>query len=232
MALLVRRKAYREFPFFFGFFVFSIATEVLRYVVQHHYSFKTYFAVFWTTAYLYDILNLLVLYEVFRRAFREFYRHLSWFRLLFPSAVTIALILALLFHIAFRPAHEPSQLTLLFFLEIAVDLIELALFSVFFLLVKFFSLPWRSHAFGIVLGFAVLSIGSWGAFWLRLEPGAKYRLFFRYIPAIAYICALFVWLLLFSRPEPKQDWSLTIRPEELLQEVREYAKMLKALRRR
>src|SRR5437763_9444672 len=189
VALLLRRKAYRAFPLFFWFFVYSIAAEVVRYVVQHHYDFKTYFVVFWTTAFLYDMLNLLVLYEVLRRVFREFYRYISWFGLLFPAAVMLALLHSLLFHIAFRPAHEPSLITVLFSLEITVDLIELALFAVFFLLVKFYALPWRNHAFGIVMGFALLSIGRWGAYWLRLTPGATYRFLFRYIPAIAYLCA-------------------------------------------
>ena len=232
LALLAWRRAYREFPLFFCFFVFSIAAAVLRSVVQKHYDFETYVTVFWTTAFLYDILNLIVLYEVFRRVFQEFYRYISWFGLLFPAAVTVALLFAILFHIAFPPAHEPSRTTLLFSLEIAVDLIELALFSVFFLLVKFFSLPWRSHAFGIVLGFALLSIGSWGALWLRLVPGPRYEGIFRYIPAVAYIGTLVLWIVVFCRPEPKQESALTIKPEELLQEVKEYAKMLKALRRR
>ena len=124
------------------------------------------------------------------------------------------------------------MITVLFSLEITVDLVELALFAVFFLLVKFYALPWRNHAFGIVMGFALLSIGSWGAYWLRLTPGAKYRFLFRYIPAIAYLCAVGLWLAVFRRPEPKQESALTIKPEELLQEVKEYAKMLKALRRR
>ncbi|PYP92987.1 MAG: hypothetical protein DMG65_02110 [Candidatus Angelobacter sp. Gp1-AA117] len=232
VALLVKRKAYREFHFFFWFLIFSIAAEILRYTTQHHFTRKTYFWTYWSTAFLYDTFNLLVLYEVFRRTFREFYRRFSWFRLLFPGAVILALIPALLFHMAFRNPHELRGITLLFSFEIAVDLIELSLFAVFFLLVKFFALPWRNYAFGVVLGFALLSIGSWGAYWLRLEPSLSYRIFFRYIPAISYFCALLLWLAVFNRPEPNTGWALKVKPEELLQELREYGKILAAIRRR
>jgi|SRR5947209_12132607 len=232
VAMLVRHKAFREFRFFFWFIVFSIAVDVLRYTVQLRYSHKVFFWVYWITAFLYDIFNVSVLYEVFWRTFREFYRRLAWFRLVFPGAVLLALAIALLFHASFRPPREPGLITLVFSIEIAVDLIELSLFAVFFMLVSFFALPWRSYAFAIVLGFAILSMGSWAAYWLRLVPGSKYREFFRYIPPISYFCALLLWLAVFNRPEPKQDWALKVRPEELLQELKEYGKILAAIKRR
>lgn len=230
--LLIRRKAYKEFRFFFWFFIVSIAIEILRYVVQLHYGRAAYYYVFWSTALVYDILNLLVLFEVFRLTFREFYRRFSWFRLLFPGAVIMALVPALLFHLTFRNPHEQRGITFLFSFEIAIDLIELSLFAVFFLLVKFFALAWRNHAFGIVLGFAVLCLGNWGAYWLRIYPHAKYSHFLGYIPPIAYICALLLWLAVFNRPEPDTSWALKVKPEELLQELKEYGKILVAIRRR
>src|SRR5947209_7276480 len=188
VAMLVRRKAYREFRFFFWFVVFSIAVDVLRYSVELQQNRKIYFWVYWITAFLDDIFNLFVLYEVFWRTFREFYRRLKWFWLIFPGAVLAALVIALLFHASVRPPKEPGVITLVFSIEIAIDLIELLLFAVFFLLVKFFALPWQNYAFGIVLGYAVLSIGSWAAYWLRLDPTSAYREFFRYIPPISYFC--------------------------------------------
>ena len=230
--LLIRRKAYKEFRFFFWFFIFSITTEVLRSLTQIHYGKFAYYYVFWSTAFIYDILNLLVLYEVFRLTFREFYRKFSWFRLLFPGAVLAALVPGLLFDLAFRIPHELPSHMLLFSFEIAVDLIELSLFAVFFVLVKFFALPWRNYSFGIVLGFAILCLGNWGAYWLRVYPHAKYGHFLGYIPPIAYLCALLLWLAVFNRPEPDTSWALKVKPEELLQELKEYGKILTAIRRR
>ena len=191
-----------------------------------------YFYAYWATEAIYAILGLLVLHQVFRRVFHEFYSYWSWFWMLFPVVASAITLISVWYGVSYAPPQPYLPTKVILIAGIAVNFMQAGLFALFFLLVRFFALRWRNYAFAIVLGFAITAIGSWGAFWLRSETGAKYENFLAYTPAIVYICAVLLWLAVFNLPESNVNLALTIRPEELLQEVQEYAKMLKALRRR
>src|SRR5262249_40302566 len=75
-AVLVRRKAHREFPFFFLYVSSSILIGLIRACVSGNY--RLYFEVYWTTEALYVVLALLALHEVFRKVFASFYKN-WWF---------------------------------------------------------------------------------------------------------------------------------------------------------
>ena len=62
--ILLRRKANREFPFFFSYVIAAILFGLLRAFVANNY--RLYFEVFWMTEAIYIVLALLALYEVFR----------------------------------------------------------------------------------------------------------------------------------------------------------------------
>ena len=229
ITIFVRRKLYQEFPFFLAYITASVFIAVVRLSVSNDRA--VYFYVYWATEAVYAILGILVLHQVFRRVFNEFYSHWPRFWLFFPVAAGVITIIAVWYGVRYAPKQPYFSTTVVLIAGTAVNFMQAGLFGLFFLLVRFFALRWRNHAFAIVLGFALAAIGSWGSYWLYSETETRY-IFLAYGSAISYICAVLLWLIVFSRPEPKQDWSLTIRPEELLQEVRECAKMLKSLRRR
>ena len=229
MAVLLRRKLQREFHFFLAYITASILIVFIRLCFTADPA--VYFYVYWATEAIYAVLGLLVLHQVFRRVFREFYSYWLWFWLLFPAVAGVMTMISIWYGIRYAPKQYYFATKVILIAGITVNFMRAGLFALFFLLVSFFGLRWRNYAFAIVLGFAVSAMGALGAYWLLSEFGT-HTILVTYIVPVSYICAVVLWLIVFSRPEPKQDWSLTIRPEELLQEVREYAKMLKALRRR
>lgn len=58
--------------------------------------------------------------------------------------------------------------------------------------------------------------------------GTNLDAFARYASAVAYILALVIWLMAFSRQEPEEKaWTPPMPPEEMLRIVREYFKVLR-----
>jgi hypothetical protein len=120
-------------------------------------------------------------------------------------------------------------------LEIAVGFLQFGLFGLFIILVRFFHMRWRQHAFGIVLGFGTAAAGTLVVFLLRSEFGTKLDPVVRITPPIAYIIAVLVWLWTFLKaepPHPLQGWAPALTPEQMASEFRRYTKVVKEMLRR
>src|SRR5215467_11137379 len=63
--VMVYRKLYREFPFFFTYLIVVVLAELIRFVVFHMKPGLAYFYSYWTSEAVEVMLGFLVLYEVF-----------------------------------------------------------------------------------------------------------------------------------------------------------------------
>src|ERR1051326_1686783 len=157
-AILVRRKLHREFPFFFAYLVFAILAAAVRLSVSGDY--QLYFKIFWATAALYNILALLVLYEVFREVFFAFYDLWWWFRLVFPGVAVIAIIVSVRRTLLHPPVEATPLIGAILSFSRIVNYLEAILFGLFFLLVLLLGVPRRSYPLGIVEGFGISAVGA------------------------------------------------------------------------
>jgi len=224
--ILLRRKTYRAFPVFFLYVSFSITFIILRIAVSGDY--ELFFFVFWATEVVYVVLALLVLHEVFRKVFAAFYEK-RWFWLFFPLVVAAIFTIAVIYSFSSPPVQASRLISLILTLGTAVSLVQVAIFGLFFLLVWFHGIRWRDYPFGIVVGFAIIALGSLWGNWSRSVFGTKFNKFFGYAPAVAYIVAVIVWLDTFLRPPSEPKWSMRITPEQLLEEIRQSTKILQRL---
>lgn len=229
-ALFIRRKLYREFPFFFLYLIASVLIPVVRLAVRNDYL--TFFEVVWSTETIYIMLALLALREVFRKVFAAFYER-RWFWLFFPVIVIAISVLAVIYRLGSPPAQANQVMSFIISMGMAVNLVQALLFILFFLLVWLNGIHWREYPFGIVMGFAAIAIVTFAAIWARSEFGTRFNVVSSYAPAVAYILAMILWLNTFLRPpEPEPQWKLKITPEQLLEEIRQYSKILGKLRGR
>jgi hypothetical protein len=226
--LVVRRKLYREFPFFFAYLILSVIVPLVRLSVSGNYL--TFFKVFWATEALYALLALLALYEAFHEVFRPFYLVWPWFRLVFPAAVALIAFVSIR-NAIFHPALQaPRILQVVFGSAKAVNYLEAVLFGLFFALVVLLGVRWRSYPFGIVEGFGFSALGALITYSLRSEFGTKYNSLVKYAPPVAYLVGVLVWLDTFLRqadPKVVYAWRDQITPEQLLAKTREYIRILK-----
>jgi hypothetical protein len=228
--VLTQRKVFSEFPFFFLYVSFSVAFITLRLSVSGNY--QLFFWVSWSTEAIYVLLALLALHEVFRKVFAAFYER-RWFWLFFPSVVIAISVLAVIYRLGSPPAQANAVMSFIISMGMAVNLVQALLFVLFFVLVWFNGIGWREYPFGIVMGFAAIAIVTFSVQWARSEFGTKLNPVSSYAPAVAYILAVILWLKTFLRPpEPEPQWRLKITPEQLLEEIRQYGKILGKLRGR
>jgi hypothetical protein len=229
-SLLVRRRLHCEFPFFFLYISSSILISIIRLSVSGNY--QLFFEVYWATEVIYIALALSALHEVFRKVFAAFYEK-RWFWLFFPIVVIAISVLAVIYRFGSPPAQANRVISLIISLGMAVNLVQALLFVLFFVLVWFNGIGWREYPFGIVMGFAAIAIVAFTVQWARSEFGTKLNVVWTYAPPVAYIVAVILWLNTFIRPpEPEPQWRLKITPEQLLDEIWQYSKILGKLRGR
>ena len=200
VALLVPRGAHRIFRFFFGYTVFAVAAQNAK-VVSDGKPFA-YFYIFWTTETLYALLGFAALYEVFDHLFRHFY-YLRGFKLLFPGAALVSLVLSTLWTFLHgQPVPDLPLLTVIFALELAVRWLQTGLLVLIFCLAVYYEQYSQHRAFGIAAGFGISALGTLAMIMVRSEFGTKYPNLLLFLAPVAYLVAILIWLISFIRPEP------------------------------
>jgi hypothetical protein len=225
-ALLLARGFYRQFRFFSLSIAVSVVTSVALIATRNHPA--SYFYVFWYNEALSVLLIFLALQESFYLVFRNFLR-MSWFRLLFPG-IGILMVIVAIIRAASHPVAQASRLAaVLITLEISFGILQVGLFCLFIVLVRFFHMRWRQRAFGVILGFGIAASGTLVVYLLRSEFGTRFNSFVRITPPLAYIAAVVVWLATFLRAEasqPMQDRP-ALTPENMVSELRRYTRAVK-----
>jgi hypothetical protein len=224
--LLLRRGFHRQFRFFFINAVVSVIVTIALMVFVNHPG--SYFYVYWFGEAISVLVVFLALQESFYLVFRNFLS-MPWFRLLFPN-IGILLVIVAVIRAAFHPVLQASLLaSALISLEIAVGFLQVGLFCLFIVLVRFFQMRWRQHAFGVVLGFGIAACGTLVVYLLRSEFGTKFNPIVWITPPLAYIAAVVVWLATFLRAEPLQSMQdrPALTPEQMVSELRRYTRAVK-----
>lgn len=223
--LLVRRRAYKTFPFFFAYTVFAVVAEVCKFaLVQYFRSAMTYFFFYWGAEVIYAVLGFLAIHEVFRRVFGNF-TSLPWFKFLLPLVGLGMFAISVLIPIVHRAVETPPLLEGIYSLQIAVRCLQIGVFFLIFFLARAFDLDYRQYAFGIAAGFGIASGGILLGTLVRTGLGLKSLMFFQYVPIVAYCVAVAVWLASFVRVEPEdpyRDYRHLFTPELFLGRLARY----------
>lgn len=226
--LLLRRGVARRFRWFFVYTVFSITAALARTLANG--NAWHYFYVYWTAEAFYAVFGFLAIQESFYWVFRYFYRLWWWFKFVLPGIALVALVLAFIKGFLFPPIQAPRVLAIIFVTELAVRCLQGGIFALFVALVRFHTLPARTYAFGIALGFAISSLGILLTVLLRSEYGTKFARLLEFIPSVTYIVAVALWLRFFIRPEPPDPFATelaSIRPEQIIEAFQQYRKLFK-----
>ncbi len=229
LCLLLLRGSYRQFRFFSLCMALSVMSAIAFIAVRRHLSL--YLGVYWGNEGISVVLTFLALQESFYLVFRNFLS-IRWFKLLFPGIGFLMLFVAI-FRAAFHPVSQASFLaSTLISLEIGVGFLQFGIFCLFILLVRFFHMRWRQHAFGVILGFGIAAGGTLIVLLLRSEFGTKLNPIVRITAPIAYIMAVVIWLITFLRPEPLQprlDGASALSPEQMATDLRRYTQAVKGI---
>lgn len=199
MWFIVRNHFIKSFPAFFIYTCFSLLTGIGRLLLTH--TDKPYLYFYWSTEAIYALLGIAVLYEVYKTVFGNLKRA-AWFKAIFPVAVVGALAMTFL-HTPGLFLSLQSMLNLIMASEMAVRLLQVALFVILIGSVALFGLRWRQQAFGISAGYGIYASVCLLASTKLYEIGTNFERVWGIATVLSYTIAGLIWVWFFSsKPEP------------------------------
>lgn len=207
--LLIHRKFFRLLPVFvvYVIWVASLSAILLWMNYSPFVSGSLYWAVYSLEVTGSTALRFAILYELFRRVLSGYPTlHKSGFDLLRWSIIfliAVAIVLAWL-----APAGGAGRLmAMVYALERTANVLLCGLMIFLFVLASYFRLSWRSHVFGIALGFGVMAACSLGIYAIRsqIEPLARNVStdVLDLMTQGATLCSVLIWIGYVLAPERK-----------------------------
>jgi hypothetical protein len=197
LAVLLRKRAYNACPCFLAYVAFAVAADIARFVALDHP--RPYFATYWITEAGYDLLGILVMYEVLRSVLGSLTRA-WWARLVFPTLLVAALGMSIT-----RSNVIPSRLAGIEFYivagEIAVRFVQVFVFAGLVTLVPVLGLRWRQYPFGIATGFGLYATIMLLTTIKFSDFGTTFKLLWGWTSLVAYSVAVLIWIWFFSVPQ-------------------------------
>lgn len=217
LTLFVRRVALWKYPFFFAYIIYSILGTGALLATAAKYDLFYY--VYWINDAGLSLLAVLALHEVFRRVFFGFYERSWWFRMLFPSAACLTILMIYLSAASsLRLLNNPVMRLILTF-GISIKFMQAGLLVLLVTLAGSIRLRWRLAPLGIIFGFGISGFGSAVGYWARSEFRTNLGILSDYLPPVAYLLAIVVWLATFWKPQAGPDSLSAATLDELREEI-------------
>jgi hypothetical protein len=235
LIILLPKIIHQRFGWFFTYlainFLFGLALLLMLIITGN--ETRAYSVTYWTGDAMVTSLAVMACYEMFRDIFRNFF-NLRGFRMLFPGASSLFILVGLIRMISSSGSAESRLISLIYSAEIAAGILQVGIFFLFLLLVQFFRVPWKHYTFGVAVGFGVSAAGSLVAFMVRSEFGTKFDPIFRFVVPLTYTIGVAIWLLTFLWPVPKLPEATTpaLTPEAVVMELKQYTRTVKEILKR
>jgi len=210
---MVLRGLHKRLPYFFSYTAYvAISTLAMLAILPYRQShFWSYFWSYWLQNLVSWGLGFVVIYEIYATLLKEYAAlqkvgaYLFW--LMGILLVTIALWTAFstpnsATSLASDPSLSPEMSRLvqsLFTLERSVRIVECGLLAALFIFASFFGLSWKSHLFGIALGFALFLSIQLAVVATRAYFGARLSEAFNWLQQITYNSGVLVWTFYVAR---------------------------------
>jgi hypothetical protein len=220
--VMVRKRRYGDFPFFFAYVLMACLVGVIRFAIYKYFSQNLYFYVYWTSDFVIAVVTFLAIYEVFvEKTFPQFFR-IRLYRSLFPAVIVVIVVLAFLTALA-----NPNRAAAFFITSRAFDFLRTAMIGVVVLLMLMMGRRSRKHEFSIAFGFGIQAAFTLINAALTTRAGYKANVLAPFEP-IVYDAACLIWLCSFlGSPEPLPSETQAALSPEHLQQVRSWEKVLK-----
>jgi hypothetical protein len=223
--IFIRRKLHHRLSFFFAYLLFGPLATALRLSALHKPFL--YYVVYWTTEFIYGLLALRAITQVFESVLRLFgFEGLGW-RILLPLGTVIITAISI-WQALYHPVGRGPLVRLAagaYSFGFSVRCLQAGIFVLCLAPRRHYGVLWH-YDFGVVAGLGLASFMTLLADLSRMWLGTSVETIFRYLPPAAYIGAALYWLFVFARPEPPRP-QLTMTIDEQLTLVRRIMAMLK-----
>jgi hypothetical protein len=205
--MMVRQKLAKEFPAFFLYTVNEVMQFVILFTFYRLPSISDWqYTVAWFALNSISVcLRFAIIHEVFRHVFEGYPTLKDFGNVLFRWSTVVLMIVAVTL-VAYFPGNETDRLTLAYTaVDRTVSAVQCGLLVLILVLSRFFGLPWRSHAFGIMLGLGFFASTELGIVALRAQWALEVASdFFGLLIMATYHCCVLFWMVTLLMPEPQE----------------------------
>jgi hypothetical protein len=202
--LLIQRRSYRQFPMFLLYTVSEIAQFAVLFGISRSYLpfSHEYFRLYFASLALSAAIRFAVIQELFGHFFQRYPTLVRPGKLF----LRIAIVLLLLVSVGLAALAPGNSTDLLLHATYVFDrtaaILQAGLLISLFLFSRYFALSWRSHAFGIALGFGIFASVDLASSALRVY-GTLSQTLFDFINMGTYHCCVLIWV--FYQVTPDRD---------------------------
>jgi hypothetical protein len=215
--VIVRGQAYRKFPCFFAYTLFSVLATAARFAFRNDEVINFY--LYWATDAIYALLGGIVIYEVCRGVFGNLGRT-RWAQVIFPAMIMIAVVLTW-GRTKAQPPGADLMMTWIVRAELGLRFLQVLMFLLLFVLVALFGVRWRQHHFGISAGYGIYAAVNLFTTTKYYESGTEFTFLWGSVSVITYTVAVLIWLWYFSTPI-KAEVASSEQPPLSLQDLERY----------
>lgn len=219
LVVMFRRKLQRQFPIFFTYIAFEIIQFLTLFIAEYSPSIsrKQYYLLFLFGSAISTILRFGVLYEIFIHVFRNYPALNRSARVSFRWAVLLLFVAATAFSFSKSGDQIDRMLTVIFAFDRTFSIVQCGLLLSLFLFSRYFSISWKSHVFGIALGFGVFASVELATSAIRSQIGVSGNQILDFITMATYHLCVLIWLFYMLAREQTPKYNPSDLPEHDLE---------------
>ena len=202
--VLLRSKLVRQFPFFFAYTLFEIASNAVLFALFRPQYGKAYFYTFWICRALSILMGFAVLHEVFAFALRPYSGLRDLGMMMFRWAALLLLLISGVMAGSGASSQLASVTKTLVNLELSMGVMQCGLLMFMFICASSLGLSWRTPAFGIALGFGISAASELTVSSLKAHLGTRWDVSLNLISSGAYDVSVLLWLAYVLMPAPRR----------------------------
>jgi hypothetical protein len=188
------RKSCRNFPRFFNYLLFQIASFLVLFPIFKWSGYTQYFFAYWSYSALDLILGFIVIYEIFLDVMHPYPTLQDLGGVLFQWSSLVMLLVAIVVA-ASSPASIQSPLVqAIVTVQRCVRVVQVGLVLFLLIFSRYLGVSWRNQSFGIALGFGGYAAVELTMFALHASNHASQNLV-NFVDLIAFDLEFAVWLV-------------------------------------
>lgn len=199
--LLIRRKLFRELPFFTAYTALHVVLVPSLDIAYGRIPYATYFYVAWSFETLTVLLSLLIIREIFLVVFQSYGAGIKLTGWVFSAVGVILYVLAIMLAMHGTRLPEEKIVVAVLTVQRSLRFLQVGLLITLFVLCKYLRVQWRRHVFGVGLGFGIFGTINLAMFAVRFCVGPMSSGYIAFVSPIGYFFTALLWLFyFFQRP--------------------------------
>ena len=218
VAIMVRRKLHRAYPYFFSYAVFQIVAFALTYPFHDDRFYEMLFRIYWATTAVSVVLGFTIIHEVFLDVFRPYHTLRDLGSVLFKWAGLVMLMVAAVMAASLRAGgDDPWWVSGILTLQRSVRVVQCGLVAFLLVFSRYLGISWRQKSFGIALGFGTLAGVELSLVVLKAPTIPT-----SFVNMIAYNLSIVAWLsYMFLKSPAREQAAYMLRPQRWEQSLNE-----------